>query len=646
MRDTARHFRGVGMDEQSLTINDFSGGLTENFIPGQPNQYLAADNLILNPSGDGKAQLKTRMGSQVIDTTNARLPTADQRVSELINFDQDTELLAVSGTKLYHYAAGPTWTSILGPTTNNPFPAGVEATVHRAAQWKSHVFFVADSGDLPVKLYKNESGVFQLRTAGLPQVTNTANVSDATLLTNMIALAVELRTQMRAHYNDAGAADTNQHETAHTSAYDALNDSPAGSWVVPTTLATLITAVNLLATHHEAHIDDAQIIKVDSASADAQAYHWDYGYRKHANWAVNLAFSSDPYNSGHYPILNFNLNPKIATGTTLLTVRIKINDLRFRWNLHTYAIYTHGAAAAYGEHESAVAEVAYSVGPSISAQTDTILAQWAGSLMTQYHAHIADDVAHTKSGTALNVSGDVVNKWTVDPYSLETKLIVLGHLEHQFWQHSGDADYGDDGDTATYSKTVGDSTNGSRVITNVTIDPTTVYAVGDKFVRYSGQTAVNYLWHDETSLSPAPFTTGTAEIESMTAAPNSITLLAGQNATATYSQDTFIFSVSKYHTNPNQSASAVSYSQAAKAVLHDLDPDFSLAGIVSAYQAFRNKYYAHIQGRPTGWGVWPEADTTGSQYSTHFMSYIPANLDTSALYAGANDTLLGTTLSI
>ena len=161
---------------QTVTMDDFSGGITDNHISAPPNKFQKADNLVIIKHKD-KGKLLSRDGSYFYDSANPQLPTGNQRVGKLrFAFTSNTTLFAQTGRDLYYYSAG--WTQMLGPTGNKPFTSST-TTSNRTSWdvWNNHIFMTSDSFDYVSKIYPNGSGAPTLRTAGLPKLASTPTVA-------------------------------------------------------------------------------------------------------------------------------------------------------------------------------------------------------------------------------------------------------------------------------------------------------------------------------------------------------------------------------------------------------------------------------------------------------------------------------------
>ncbi len=199
------------LQNQTFYWEDFSGGITDDYVNADPKRYMVADNLLI--TNDGK--LEQRPGSTYLGGNAYRLPS-NLPTNAFLNFDNDAALLAQSSGNLYRYntaAAPDEWTEILGPTSasafaNNPYTSQELSW----GNWQGHLFACVASpgltvtthtGSRPLKVYKDSSGTYRLRTAGLPAIDDsTANYVEATVLANAILLANDLKTKLLAHFED------------------------------------------------------------------------------------------------------------------------------------------------------------------------------------------------------------------------------------------------------------------------------------------------------------------------------------------------------------------------------------------------------------------------------------------------------------
>jgi hypothetical protein len=222
------------MPFQSITVDDFSGGFTDQFVDNVLNRYERADNFIV--LADKKFQ--SRPGSTLFDTYHFNvLAQGNPRIGAIINFEKDTFLLSQISKNLYYDNSG-TWTTLLGPVTSNVvWNLGSTSSYVNSSEWNKTLFVTDDQFSTPMKIYRNENQALQVRTAGLESIE----------LTGAINLANDLKSKFTLHI-----ADTGEHTTA-----DSVHTISSGQAY---TLQTLITLISELMTDYAAHNADALLV--------------------------------------------------------------------------------------------------------------------------------------------------------------------------------------------------------------------------------------------------------------------------------------------------------------------------------------------------------------------------------------------------
>jgi hypothetical protein len=159
-----------------FTVDDFSGGVTDNHISAPPNKYQIADNLLIVKHKD-KGKLISRPGSELFDASNPQLPSGNQRVGKLKYFAN--YLFAQSGRDIYYSNSG--WNQMLGPVTSNkPFTSGFAVT--NRISWdtyNNHLYIANDNFDYISKIFPDSGGTPVLRTAGLPELASNPTVASS-----------------------------------------------------------------------------------------------------------------------------------------------------------------------------------------------------------------------------------------------------------------------------------------------------------------------------------------------------------------------------------------------------------------------------------------------------------------------------------
>lgn len=152
------------METQPLEVDDFTGGITDFFIDGRPDQGEKMDNLFITPN----RKPFTRWGSEA--AVPEQLPIGLFRVSYLDFLNDD--LLAFAQRRGYYDNSG-SWVQFTGPNGDPVFNAGDVNSQVCSAEWEGHLFFTNDAYSSPQKIYRDDLGNYQLRNAGLPAFNTT-----------------------------------------------------------------------------------------------------------------------------------------------------------------------------------------------------------------------------------------------------------------------------------------------------------------------------------------------------------------------------------------------------------------------------------------------------------------------------------------
>lgn len=148
---------------QPLEVTDFSGGMTDNYLAGPGNRGQLFDNLLIN----NNKKPFTRPGSVIRDVSHGQIPSGVKRIG--FQFDHRDQLIEQSERDLFFLDG--TYQTLVGPTGNPSFSANTESNHVSQTFWNNHSLLVSDSFAKPIKVYKDDTGVFQVRTAGLPAIT-------------------------------------------------------------------------------------------------------------------------------------------------------------------------------------------------------------------------------------------------------------------------------------------------------------------------------------------------------------------------------------------------------------------------------------------------------------------------------------------
>lgn len=150
-------------------VKSFYKGVTDNYLAGPIEAGQRVDNLLIN----NNQKLFTRPGSVIRDEDDDQIPSGIKRIGYL--FDHRDQIFELSEGNFYYFTTS--YQTLVGPTSNNAFDTATESNYYSRAFWNNHSFIVNDSFDRPVKIYKDGSDVFQLRTAGLPALASSPTVT-------------------------------------------------------------------------------------------------------------------------------------------------------------------------------------------------------------------------------------------------------------------------------------------------------------------------------------------------------------------------------------------------------------------------------------------------------------------------------------
>lgn len=157
------------INTKPLEVTDFTGGITDYFIDGRPNQYEQADNLWINPN----RKPFTRWGSELYILE--QIPLGLFRINKLLFVEE--ELLAFAQRRGY-YNNGGSWNELTGPVSDPVFPDGDANSIISDTEWQGHVFVANDAFSSPQKIYTDDIGNLQVRNAGLPAVPTGVSITN------------------------------------------------------------------------------------------------------------------------------------------------------------------------------------------------------------------------------------------------------------------------------------------------------------------------------------------------------------------------------------------------------------------------------------------------------------------------------------
>lgn len=168
------------MAQGELTVADFSGGITDNYVGAPSNKYQKADNFMLEFHGQ-TSKLITRSGGRVFDTDYARATGSDKRPAAIKVFE--TNKVTFVERSIYHYDEDNGWVKVLGPSGNEAFSSSTtESNVVSYSVWNKHLLVSNDDlTTLPSKLYYQAAV-----TGSVSRASNTLTLTGHTLTNGML----------------------------------------------------------------------------------------------------------------------------------------------------------------------------------------------------------------------------------------------------------------------------------------------------------------------------------------------------------------------------------------------------------------------------------------------------------------------------
>jgi hypothetical protein len=305
-----------------LTVDDFSGGMTDHFLQGDPKRFQKATNFLI----DADRKLFVRPGSYGFDSNGNHRLSKKIRIGSFLHFENS---ILVQQEREIHYL-NPNWTELTGPSGNKAVGGGDQYSAFSHAFWNDHIYFTSSGFGKPGKLYRGSDGAMKVRTAGLPYPYAKPRYTTSSLLSACIILANDLRASMLSHINDTtlhGSVDkwSKSYFTAQTFTEGVDSEYP-GPIPVPTpasaatdedSLYDLVEALCLAYEHHGEDVDSEEL---------------DY----HSDIQITLSNNLVTPPKGPFAPLSNNSRPE-----DLETAAAHLDELRQRWNWHRLGVFSH-----------------------------------------------------------------------------------------------------------------------------------------------------------------------------------------------------------------------------------------------------------------------------------------------------------------
>lgn len=372
----------MNIQTQPFEVADFSGGITDNILQGDPRRSAKLQNFLITVDH----KLEVRPGYQpglglregaLSPNGDFQLPSGQQRVNNLFSVIDETYLFGQSGRSLYYYNPISAWTLVSGPRGNPAIQGGDNYNQTTVAEFQRQFYLASDGGQIdsqgvqPSKVFRDTTNTWVARTAGLPRFYAQPTFNNGSLLSACISLANALRTALINHINDVVPGNvynknnllvgtlsppnfTNLHtyldkyslsyfSTQSFSSIDAETPTtiptPAPAATDQATLFTLVGALNASFSHHVSDPTGAW-----TNTAGQGFYHYSFWFMCPAN---SPYFASYNIPKGPHVLPTNPGTPAVAVtdldnSNALLTCANMLNDLYQKYNWHRLAVNTHG----------------------------------------------------------------------------------------------------------------------------------------------------------------------------------------------------------------------------------------------------------------------------------------------------------------
>lgn len=395
------------METKPYEQRDFSGGFTDNIYSNDPRKCAKNDNLLV----DNNQKAFLRWGSDVYDFDDPQVPDGAVRVARLFKFADESWFFANHAREIYYFTT--IWNYVTGPTGNPAFGAGDDTTHISVAEWQQHFFAVDDAGGKPIKLYQDQNGAWQVRTAGLPALALSDNFVTTTTTTALVALANELRTLMLRHFANTG------YTYAPHKVVDAVSTALIGSACSDLTTCLALTG---------------QLLKA-----------YDYHYK---DTLQGLTYhekdTGQPTGLGGAPVGGLQTATMVlssaVTPTDIVECAARLNDLHDKYYHHDLHIVPHAhdkANVSVGANPPTLTRVENINRGPVANRSWQPLYDWSVQWKATYNIHDADG---TGAATAHSTAKDTVTPITVAVgTTIATMHMFLSWARTSYWAHEYDA---------------------------------------------------------------------------------------------------------------------------------------------------------------------------------------------------------------
>jgi len=155
------------IEVQPLEVTDFSGGITDYYIDGSPNEFEKLDNFFLRPN----AKPIVRWGSTF--EVDEKIPLGTFRLSKLAylwdSVASEDVLLTFAQKKVYTHDSS-SWSELQSVSLDPVFDMGDGNSIPSCSGWQGHLLVANSDFSVPQKIFFDETSTLKVQSAGLPEV--------------------------------------------------------------------------------------------------------------------------------------------------------------------------------------------------------------------------------------------------------------------------------------------------------------------------------------------------------------------------------------------------------------------------------------------------------------------------------------------
>lgn len=461
----------MNLAPQPLEVADFSGGISDNILQGDPRRSAVLDNLYI--TADKK--LEERFGMIALADEAYRISGSSNRIANLFSTQNETYLFNQVNDRLHVLSKNfPEntlyWQEVFGVADNIgnvALPNMPSVTQLTVGEYLGQNYATGDGtgavGTQPMKFYRNDQGSWVAKTGGLPRSYVSPTFSESTLLQKCILLANDLRSSMIAHMKDAQFTAnyqfvfpmlTNSYLHMNIDKYslsylEAVSFNPGFDPEIPDPVPTpapaatneaslfaLVTALNLAYQHH---MTDSMKAAYGTSTLSSPLYHMNMV-------ADRLAITASDMGMPRGPGASVNNN---STPEDLETAAAMLDDLHQKWNWHRQAVNTHsqnnqlGYLNKYPLTQPKIGDFYLEDAlPTVTPDMSDVI-NFANNLKSLYNKHItSDDILYASHKQGNNANWSYSLTVTLpDATTLDEAFLLIYWIRAQYTLHTRDASF-------------------------------------------------------------------------------------------------------------------------------------------------------------------------------------------------------------